>query len=160
MAGIQHAALTEGQAGAITRAGASKEVLEQAQSVLYRALGRPQPLRERKWAERVASALADARAAIRSHRDEVVGEGGLYDVLRFEAPWALQRVGALDAELLQIEDEAGRLGADVERVRLGDLTRVGNIRRCAERILSHLRDVLAREADLIWEQFNQPSAVD
>jgi hypothetical protein len=130
------------------------------QRALYRALGRPQPLRERKWAERVASALSEARDAIRRHRDEVVGDQGLYDELRFEAPWLLRRIDDLDAELREIEDEAAQLSARLERVQAGNLDRVGDIRQAAERIFAHLRDVLAREADLIWERFNEPSAID
>jgi|SwirhisoilCB3_FD_contig_31_7162952_length_650_multi_2_in_0_out_0_1 hypothetical protein len=160
MATIDRLELTTAQAGAIERAGASERAIEQAQRVLYRALGRPQPLRERKWAERVGSALSKARDAIRSHREEVTGQGGLYDELRFEAPWLLARVAELDAALSQIENEVAELSVEVDRVRFGDLARVGNIRDSAERILVQLRAVLAREADLTWERFNQPPALD
>jgi hypothetical protein len=152
--------LTQGQAGAIERAGASNKAIEQAQRVLYRALGRPQPLRERKWADRVSSAVSQARDAIHEHRKEVVGEGGLYDELRFDAPWLLQRVNELDNELGRIEDESSELQAEVDRVRAGDLAAVNDIRRKAELIFVRLRDVLAREADLVWERFTQPPALD
>ncbi|GAB4332538.1 MAG: hypothetical protein Kow0010_18510 [Dehalococcoidia bacterium] len=137
--------LTAAQASAIERAGRSHDVLAEAQRVLSTALGRPQPRREAKWAD---------------HRAQVVGPGGLYDEFRTEAPWLLGRVDQLAAQFGRVEREAEDLAREVERVRSGDLQNLPAIRADAERMLALLRDLLARETDLIYEQFNEPAALD
>lgn len=162
MTNQQHdrAPLTPGQARAIERAGRSHDVLAEAQAVLHAALGRPQPRREVKWAERVSEALAAFREGLAQHREHVVGPGGLYDEFRTEAPWLLGRVNELAARFGRIEREAEDLARELERIKSGDLQGLPAIRADAERMLSLLRDLLAREADLIYEQFNEPAALD
>jgi hypothetical protein len=152
--------LTEGQRGAIERAGASHGTLTQAQNHLYRALGRAAPGREREWADRVLNDLAAARAAIAAHRAEVEGEVGLYGELRFEAPWLLGRLRQLANQLERLASEARDLEFEVERVREGDVQPLPLIRGQAEVMLLSLRDVMAKEADLVWERFNEPVALD
>jgi hypothetical protein len=134
--------------------------LRSAQDHLLKALGRAAPGRERDWAERVVAALAAARAAIKAHRDEVESEQGLYGELRFEAPWLLGRVRQLGNQLARLDSEARDLEIEVERVREGDVQGLGAIRGQAEVMLLSLRDLMAKEADLVWERFNEPVALD
>lgn len=148
------------QRQAIDRAGLSHGTLENAQRHLFRALGRPVPNRERDWATRVAAELHIARDAIARHREEVEGAGGLYDELCFEAPWLLSRIEQLIAQMRRLETQAGDLATEVERVRQGDLQPLPTIRLEAERTLLSLRELLAKEADLVWERFNEPVAQD
>lgn len=152
--------LTAAQVSAIERAGHSHDVLGEAQRVLHAALGRPQPRREAKWAERVAEALATFREGLAAHRQQVIGPGGLYDEFRTAAPWLLGRVDELAARFARVEREAEDLARELERVRSGDLQGLPALRTDAERMLALLRDLLAREADLIYEQFNEPAALD
>jgi hypothetical protein len=125
-----------------------------------RALGRAAPLRERAWARRVAEELNIARQCIAEHRAEVEGPDGLYDELRFEAPWLLARVQQLVNQLRRLEAEAEDLATEVNRVMEGDLEPLSRIRIEAELVLRSLREVMAKEADLVWERFNQPVALD
>ena len=152
--------LTEGQSGAIKRAEGTQHALSEAQHALYLALGRAQPARERRWATKVATALEGARGAIRRHRDEVAGDGGLYDEFRFEAPWLVPRVDQLITQLRRIEAEAGDLATEVQRVVEGDLQAMPAIRSEAERLGVMVRDLMAKEVDLIYERFNEPAALD
>lgn len=154
------APLSENQAGAIERAGETQHALSEAQHALYLALGRAQPNRERRWAAKVSAELQRARQAIARHREQVVGPGGLYDEVRFEAPWLVPRVEQLVAQLNRIEAEATDLAAEVERVREGDFQGLPAIRADAERMGIMLRDLLAKEADLTYERFNEPAALD
>ena len=104
--------------------------------------------------------LAAAREAIAAHRHEVEAEGGLYEELCFEAPWLLSRVQQLINQLRRLEAQATDLAADVERVHQGDLQPLPAIRAEAESMLFSLRDILAKEADITWERFNEPVALD
>lgn len=152
--------LTEAQQSAIQRAGESHGTLETAQQHLIKALGRAAPAREREWAARVSTELGEARRAIAAHRAEVEGQGGLYDELRFEAPWLLPRIQQLINQLKRLELEAEDLATEVERVRQGDLEPMHHIRAEAELIIRSLRDIMAKEADIVWERFNEPVALD
>lgn len=154
------AALTPAQRASIDAAARSHDTLEIAERALLAALGRPQPTRERAWAERVATELKAASEAIEAHRREVEGEHGLYGELRFEAPWLLARVHQLSAQLARIQAEARDLGDEVQRVIDGDMQGLSAIRADAERMLVSLRDLRSKETDLIFERFNEPVALD
>lgn len=115
---------------------------------------------ERAWARRVADKLNRARDAIAAHRQEVEGPDGLYEELRFEAPRLLPRVHQLMTQLERIEREATDLATEVRRVEDGDLQGLPSIRGDAEHLLMSLRDVMAKESDLMFERFNEPPALD
>ena len=148
------------QRASIDAATRSHDTLELAEHALHAALGRPQPARERAWARHVATSLHAAVEAIEAHRREVEGEHGLYGELRFEAPWLLPRVRQLTAQLARIQAEARDLTDEVQRVVEGDLQGLNAIRADAERMLFSLRDLRAKETDLIFERFNEPVALD
>jgi chlorite dismutase len=151
---------SESQRASIDAATRSHDKLELAERALHAALGRPQPTRERAWAQRVATELRAAIEAIEAHRREVEGEHGLYGELRFDAPWLLPRLHQLSAQLARIETEARDLTDEVQRVIDGDLQGLSAIRADAERMLLSLRDLRAKESDLIFERFNEPVALD
>jgi hypothetical protein len=157
---VSTATITATQRASIDAATRSHDALELAERALLAALGRPQPTRERAWAERVARELSAASEAIEAHRRGVEGEHGLYGELRFEAPWLLGRVHQLSAQLARIQAEARDLASEVQRVIDGDLQGLGTIRADAERMLLSLRDLRAKETDLIFERFNEPVALD
>jgi len=90
----------------------------------------------------------------------VAGDGGLYDEFRFEAPWLVPRVDQLITQLRRIEAEAGDLATEVQRVVEGDLQAMPAIRSEAERLGVMVRDLMAKEVDLIYERFNEPAALD
>ena len=156
----EQAELTAPQRQAIARTGTSHHSLTAAQEGLFRALGRAAPFRERAWAGRVGEALATTRQRIAEHRAEVEGRQGLYEELRFEAPWLLPRVQQLTNQLRRLEAEAEDLSTEVARVADGDLEPLPRIRTEAELILRSLREIMAKEADIVWERFNQPVALD
>ena len=153
-------ALTSAQESAIRRAEQTQNGLLVAQEHLYAALRRPQPARERRWAEAVSRELAAALAALREHRLEVEGEQGLYAEIARDAPWAVHRIRQVSAELRRIEAEIVDLQIEVARVEGGDLQALPAIRSDAERMLLMLRDVLNKEADLIYERFRDVGAGD
>ena len=153
-------ALTERQQRAITQAAATKNALLEAQEHLHRALMLPQTGREQAWAERVARELEAARQALEAHKAEVRGPGGLYEEVRFEAPWLIPRVNQLVAQMDRIERELADLAIEVQRVQDGDLQGLHAIRHDAERAMAMLRDLLAKEADLVYERFTEPAALD
>lgn len=154
------AGLSERQRKAIDRATATKNALYAAHERLQRALGLPQVGREERWAERVAQELEAARQALEEHKREVRGPGGLYDELRFEAPWLIPRVEQLTAQMDRIERELADLAVEVRHVADGDLRGVHHLRHDTERALAAVRDLLAREADLVYERFDEPAALD
>lgn len=154
------AASARREAESVEGAERSHRTVALAEKHLQAALRRPQPSRERAWAREVATQLAEGREALAAHRKEVEGPEGLYDELRFEAPWLLGRVSQLTNQLNRIEQEAGDLSAEVERVAEGDFQPLPYIRADAERMLLSLRDVLTKETDLMFERFNQPAALD
>jgi hypothetical protein len=148
------------QLAAIEGAGRTQHALTEAQDHLLRVLRRPQPTRERRWAAAVGTELAAAVAALRQHRLEVEYPEGLYAELVRDAPWVAPRVRQVAAQLRRVESEACDLQTEVARVESGDLENIASIRSDAERMLQTLRDLMSKEADLIWERFNEPSAVD
>jgi hypothetical protein len=148
------------QLAAVQGAERTQDSLSQAQEHLFRALRRPQPSRERRWAEAVAGELAAAAAALREHRLEVERDQGLYAELQRDAPWVAPRIRQIAAQLRRIEAEAADLGSEVARVQAGDFGSMAGIREDAERMLHSLRDLVSKEADLIWERFNEPAALD
>lgn len=156
----QERVLTPGQRGALDAAGTNRNALVAAQDHLIHALGRPQPNRERKWAAKVQRDLQHARDVLSEYRAEVEGTEGLYAELQKDAPWVLPRVRQLRNQLERVEQEADHLVEEVTRVTDGDLQALPAIRADAERMLFLLRDLLSREADLIYEQFNEPGALD
>jgi hypothetical protein len=158
--GLQESSLTGAQAGAIERAERTQHGLLEAEAHLHAALRRPQPLRERRWAEAVATELAAALAALRDHRLEVEGPQGLYDELRREAPWTEPRLRQIAAQLRRLESEIVDLQIEVARVEGGDNQGLHQIRADAERMLLSIRELLGKEADLIYERFSEPSALD
>ena len=151
---------TAAQRGAIEAASASRNDLVEAQHHLLKALGRPQPGRERKWAQHVATELEAARRALQHYRAEVEGDEGLYAEVQRDSPWLIARVRQMQNQLQRITQESDHLQEEVERVVAGDVRALPAIRQDAERMLLVLRDLLAREADLLVEQFNEPAAQD
>jgi len=149
-----------GQRSAVRGAERTQDALLKAQEHLFAALRRPQPTRERRWAEAVATELSAAVARLREHRLEVEAPSGLYAELMRDAPWTQSRLRQLTAQLRRIESEAVDLQAEVARVANGDFESIAAIRADAERMLLTLRDVLSKEGDLIWERFNEPAALD
>lgn len=154
------ASLTGAQERAIRRAERTQGGLLEAQEHLYAALRRPQPTRERQWAEVVARELAAALGALREHRLEVEGEEGLYAEIARDAPWAVHRIRQASAQLRRIEAEIIDLQVEVARVEAGDFQALHTIRADAERMLFLLRDLLNKEADLIYERFRDVGAGD
>ena len=145
---------------ALGHAEETRSGLLEAQELLYRALRRPQPMRERRWAAAVSTALGRALEALRNYRLQVEGQQGLYAELLRDAPWAAPTVRQLGAQLNRIEAEAVDLQIEVARVEAGDFQAVHGIRGEAERVMLSLREALNREADLIYERFNEPAALD
>jgi hypothetical protein len=154
------ARLTDAQHSALSGAERTQHGLLVAQEALLVALRRPQPTRERKWAERVGQELARVVEGLRQHRLEVERAEGLYGEVLQDAPWAEPRLRQLAAQLRRLEAEAADLQVDVRRVEEGDLHALPAIRYDAERMLLNLRDLLSKEADLIQERFEQPPAAD
>jgi hypothetical protein len=152
--------LTPEQRGAIEAAGESRNALVEAQEHLIKALGRPQPGRERRWAVKVADELRAARDALGRYRAEVESDEGLYGELQRDAPWLQARLHQFRNQLSRFDQEAAHLAQEVDRVTGGDTEALPAIRNDAEHMLVVLRDLFAREADLIWEQFNEPAALD
>jgi hypothetical protein len=152
--------LTGAQESAIRRAERTQVGLLEAQEHLYAALRRPQPARERRWAEVVGKELAAALGALRDHRLEVEGDRGLYAEVARDAPWAVQRIRQASAQLRRIEAEIVDLQVEAARVEAGDLQALPAIRADAERMLLMLRDLLNKEADLIYERFRDIGAGD
>lgn len=152
--------MDRGQEGAVRGAERTQESLLTAQEHLFVALRRAQPTRERRWAEAVGAALASALSALREHRLEVEGPDGLYGELRRDAPWTQGRLRQIAAQLRRIEAEIVDLQSETSRVEAGDFESIGAIRGDAERMLLSIRDLVSKEADLIWERFNEPAALD
>lgn len=152
--------MDRGQEEAVRGAERTQNALLTAQDHLFIALRRPQPSRERRWAEMVGSGLAAARAALREHRLEVDGPSGLYAELRRDSPWTQARLRQVGAQIRRIEAEIVDLQLEAARVQAGDFEGIAAARADAERMLLSLRDLLSKEADLIWERFNEPAALD
>jgi hypothetical protein len=148
------------QESAVRSAERTQNALLAAQDHLYAALRRPQPMRERRWAEAVGANVAAALGALRAHRLEVEGESGLYAEIRRDAPWTEPRLRQVAAQLRRLESEVVDLQVEIARVEAGDFDNISEVRTDTERMLLSLRDVLSKEADLIWERFNQPAALD
>ncbi|WP_322817488.1 hypothetical protein [Tepidiforma sp.] len=151
---------TAAQASALSGAGRTTEGLLVAQDALLAALRRPQPGREREWATLVSQELARVVEALREHRLEVERVEGLYAEILRDAPWTQPRLRQLGAQLRRLEAEAADLQVEVRRVEEGDLQGLPAIRHDAERLLAGVRDLLSKEADLIYERFEQPPAAD
>ena len=148
------------QRAALKGAEKTQDALTAAQEHLFRVLRRPQPSRERRWAEAVQTELSAAVAALREHRLEVERQEGLYAELRRDAPWTEPRIRQIGAQLRRTEAEAADLQVQVARVMEGDFHALPAIRADAERMLRTLGDLMSNEADLIWERFNEPAALD
>ena len=160
MAAGRSSTMDRGQESAVKGAEKTQSALLAAQEHLFTALRRPQPLRERRWADAVSTALAAALSAFREHRLEVEGPAGLYAEILRDAPWSQARLRQISAQLRRLEAEIVDLQVEVARVEAGDFEGIGSIRGDAERMLLTLRDVLSKESDLVFERFNQPPALD
>lgn len=148
------------QEAAVRGAEVTQNALMKAQEHLLAALRRPQPSRERRWAEAVSAELGAALGSIRDHRLEVEATTGLYAEVLREAPWAQSRLRQIAAQLRRVEAEAVDLQIEVARVEAGDFANITSVRADAERMLLVLRDLLSKEADLVYERFRQPAALD
>lgn len=160
MTAERNVSATEGQQAALSGASRTTEGLLTAQDALLAALRRPQPGRERDWAALVGQELAKVAAALRDHRLEVERAEGLYAEILRDAPWTQPRLRQLGAQLRRLEAEAADLQVEVRRVEEGDLQALPAIRHDAERLLAGVRELLSKEADLIYERFEQPPAAD
>lgn len=152
--------MDRGQESAVRGAERTQSSLLEAQEHLFVALRRPQPTRERRWAEMVSTELAAALGALRTHRLEVERPDGLYGEIRRDAPWSEARLRQIAAQLRRIESEIVDLQVETARVEAGDFESISAIRGDAERMLLSVRNLLSKEADLIWERFNEPVALD
>ena len=121
MVSTESSRLTEGQQSALRGAERTQSALFRAQEHLYAALRRPQPTRERRWAEAVGTELAAALAALRDHRLEVEEPAGLYAELQRDAPWVAPRIRQVSAQIRRVESEIIDLQIEVARVAAGDL---------------------------------------
>ena len=148
------------QRGAMEAASASRNALVEAQHHVLKALGRPHPGRERRWAMHVSEELRAAEQALSKYRNEVEADEGLYAEIQRDAPWLLPRIRQMKNQLHRIAQEGDHLQEELVRVVEGDLHPLGSIRYEAERMLLGLRDLLAREGDLLLERFNEPAAQD
>lgn len=127
---------------------------------LEAALGQAQPGREASWAELVSTRLQVLRRALTDHVGHARQPDGLYEEIEEEAPRLAPRLRQLERQLQRLEAEARDLQLEVERVRNDDLSALGAIRSDAERMLGSLREVLAKENDLVFERFEEPPALD
>src|SRR3970282_2732572 len=93
---------TAPQRGAVDAAEPTRNALVEAREHLFRALARPQPGRERKWAERVWAELSVAREALARHQKEVESGEGLYGELKVEAPRLRPRVDPVRGQLWRV----------------------------------------------------------
>jgi len=160
MAATTSSPLTAIQKAALRDAEGTKLRLLEAQDHLYHALRRPQPARERRWAADVARELEAAVGSIHAHREEVERHEGLYAELLREAPWVAPRVRQFAAQLKRIEAEALDLQVEVARIQAGDLHALGTVRGDAERMLFAVRDLLNKEADIVYERFKDVGVGD
>jgi hypothetical protein len=148
------------QHASVSAAEQTQHALLEAHEHLYTALRRPQPMRERRWAEVVSAELARALGAVRDHRLEVEGRHGLYAEILRDAPWAAPRIRQISAQLGRVEAETIDLQIEVARVEAGDNQALPVVREEAERILRSVRDILNKESDLIYERFAEYGALD
>lgn len=159
-AGSGVANLTESQEFALQGVRRTHGLLVEAHEHLQRALQKAQPGREQAWAGEVARELSAAAEAVAAHRTEVESDQGLYAELRLDAPWLLPRLNQMVEQLARVARQIADLQLDALRVAQGDYQGLAAIRHDAERMLENLRSLMAKEADLTFERFNQPVALD
>ncbi|HWO93733.1 MAG TPA: hypothetical protein VNL92_03125 [Dehalococcoidia bacterium] len=145
---------------AIAATGVRHLDLAEARIQVHRALGRALPGRERDWADHVAGTLELLRTALADHKGDALGAKGLYEQIRFDEPRLTRRVDELEAELLRIEGVAAQLHERAQRISQGERAGIETMRDDTEALLKAIRDLLAAEADLVWEQYNEPIALD
>lgn len=148
------------QVAAIESKDQSQDTLSVAQSHLHRVLATAQVGREPAWAKEVAQALAAARDAMRQHRNTVRAPDGLYAEIQFSAPWLDSRVKQMERQLDRVLQEASDLAEEVARTQEGESRATLGIRSDAERMLASLRDLMAKENDLVYQCLEEPPAVD
>lgn len=138
----------------------SQRALAPLQWDLHAALNAAQPGREREWARLVGERLRLLAESITVHRQQVEGPDGLYDELRFEAPWMLPRVQRLSVALDALQRSTEALARRLSTVEDGRPDNMQALRDDGEQLLLDLRKILAAEADLAFERFNEPVAMD
>lgn len=138
----------------------SHDTLAGAQEALQRALGAAQPGREGEWSGRVAATLDRVREALEQHRDHVQEPEGLYWEIEQEAPWLSPRLDQCRRQMSRLVTEATDLCVEVDLIRRGALSGLSAIRPDAEHLLQSLRDLQAKENDLIFESFRDLPAGD
>jgi len=134
--------------------------LRQAQRALARATRPPEPGREHDWVAEVTPALETAQRAMHLHREAMEGPRGLYEELQHEAQWLVPRLERLLGRLGRIEAETDALRQALARTGVEPGDGSATIRADAERMLGRLRALAAREGDLLFDRFNEPSAGD
>lgn len=155
-----HDDLTRAQETAISQTETSHDNLRDAQVHLDLVLANAQGGREQDWATEVSRALLVVREALARHRHRVQGHSGLYAEIQNDAPWLKPRTDECSRQLLRLEQTAVDLQLDVDRVKGGEARAARGIRGDAERLLSSLKDLQAKENDLIFERFRDLPAAD
>lgn len=138
----------------------SQASLHEVAGRLEIALGRAQGGRETAWADLVRERLLGLQRCLQRHAERALGRQGLYAEIAGEAPHLGARSRQLERQLDRLATEAEDLLAEVERVRRADLQGVTAIRVDAERLLASLRDLMAKENDLMFERFRDLPALD
>ena len=151
---------TPAQQAAIDQQDRSERSLARAQHRLETALRAAQPGRAKAWATAVQPPLEVLREALAHHSKQMLGPEGLYGELESEAPHLTSRVRQVERQLLRITREAEDLAREIELVTEGTLGGLPGIRGDAERLLRAIRDLMSKENDLIFEQFEEPPALD
>jgi hypothetical protein len=118
---------------------------------LERALIRPAPGRECRWAAGVAAALRGLCRAIANHRDSAEADGGLLDEIVRSLPAARYRVERLRETHRALLCEAEGLLHDVDCMSTGDCSGASAIRRRAAALMDAVRTDQANQVDLIYE---------
>lgn len=134
--------------------------LSDAQAHLYDVLAAAVVGRERAWAQNVVGAIDAARAAIERHAAEVTAHDGLYAEILTDTPWLARRVDRVQRQLARLQRQVGDLVATLEAVTSGESADAAGVRADAEQMLLSLRDLMGQENELVYEQLNEPPALD
>jgi chromosome segregation ATPase len=151
--------LSETQEAAINATVRSHRALVAAQAHLERALGSAQTGREQSWAEEVVSELRKARDLLSTHRNEVQSPQGLYRQIESEAPHFAPRIEGLIEDLTRIEEHAALLVEELRGICQGKHRHLLDIRPDAALMMTEIRRLMAMEADIVFERFEEPPAL-
>jgi hypothetical protein len=135
------------------RTATELDTLTNAVHGLERAIIRPAPRRECRWAAAVAVALRGICRAIADHRDSVEADDGLLAAIARSLPCAEYRIARLREMHRALLFEAEGLLRDVDCMSDGDCLGAAAIRRRAVALMDAVRFDQAHEVDLVYEAF-------